>query len=240
MRWIEQGIYWPRFSIHSWNGDGSASARRGCIPEILGAVRGALNWRERLVPLLYTLLWRAHVRHEPLLRPLFHDFPGQAGSYEEHGQFMLGPGLLVAPVVEQGALSGAFGCPKQKAAGIASAPASISLAARPELPPRLAPRPPSCARARSCRWGHRHPGPKGRLPCGFSRSLAGRRRPNSSTTMAKATWIAPTRRAGCTSPPMAGAGGTPNRGNLRRAHNARGRTSALRMRQAALRRHARQ
>jgi alpha-glucosidase len=104
MRWIEQGIYWPRFSIHSWNGDGSAS-EPWMYPEILGAVRGALNWRERLVPLLYTLLWRAHVHHEPLLRPLFHDFPGQAGSYEEHGQFMLGPGLLVAPVVEQGALS---------------------------------------------------------------------------------------------------------------------------------------
>ncbi len=25
MRWIEQGIYWPRFTIHSWNGDGSAN-----------------------------------------------------------------------------------------------------------------------------------------------------------------------------------------------------------------------
>ena len=72
-------------------------------PEILPAVRDALNWRERLAPLLYTLLWRAHVHHEPILRPLFYSFPGQAGSYEEHGQFMLGPDLLVAPVLEPGA-----------------------------------------------------------------------------------------------------------------------------------------
>lgn len=104
LRWIEQGIYWPRFSIHSWNGDGSAT-EPWMYPEIMGAVREALNWRERLVPLLYTLLWRAHAYHEPVLRPLFHDFPGQAGSYEEHDEFMLGRDLLAAPVVRPGAVS---------------------------------------------------------------------------------------------------------------------------------------
>ncbi len=102
MRWIEQGIYWPRFSIHSWNDDGSAN-EPWMYPDILGEVRAALQWRERLAPLLYSLLWRAHTYHEPVLRPLFHDFPGQAGAYLEHGQFMLGPHLLVAPVAERGA-----------------------------------------------------------------------------------------------------------------------------------------
>ncbi|MGO8954807.1 MAG: TIM-barrel domain-containing protein [Rhodomicrobium sp.] len=104
LRWIEQGIYWPRFSIHSWNDDGSAS-EPWMYPEILGAVREALNWRERLIPLLYTLLWRAHAHYEPVLRPLFYDFADQAGSYEEHDAFMLGRDLLVAPVVERGAVS---------------------------------------------------------------------------------------------------------------------------------------
>ncbi len=104
MRWIEQGIYWPRFSIHSWKDGGSAS-EPWMYPEILGPVREALNWRERLVPLLYTLLWRAHAQHEAVLRPLFYDFPGQADGYEEHDAFMLGRDLLVAPVVEEGAMS---------------------------------------------------------------------------------------------------------------------------------------
>jgi alpha-glucosidase len=36
---------------------------------------------------------------------LFYDFPGQAGSYEEQDAFMLGRDLLVAPVVERGAIS---------------------------------------------------------------------------------------------------------------------------------------
>jgi alpha-glucosidase len=102
MRWIEQGIYWPRFSIHSWKEDGTAN-EPWMYPELVSLVREALNWRERLVPLLYTLLWRAHAHHEPVLRPMFYDFPGQASCYEENDQFMLGRDLLVAPIVERGA-----------------------------------------------------------------------------------------------------------------------------------------
>jgi alpha-glucosidase len=102
MRWIEQGLYWPRFSIHSWKDDGSAN-EPWMYPELLPQVRAALHRRERLIPLLYTLLWRAHARHEPILRPLFYDFPEQAESYEEQDAFMAGGDLLVAPVVDEGA-----------------------------------------------------------------------------------------------------------------------------------------
>ncbi len=102
MRWIEQGIYWPRFTIHSWNDDGSAS-EPWMYPQLLPMVRAAFAWRERLVPLLYTLLWRAHAHHEPILRPLFYDFPGAPEAYAEEDSFMLGPDLLVAPVLDPGA-----------------------------------------------------------------------------------------------------------------------------------------
>lgn len=101
MRWIEQGIYWPRFTIHSWNDDGSAN-EPWMYPELLPLIRKAMHWRERLIPLLYTLLWRAHVYHEPILRPLFVEFPDQPQSYVEEDCFMLGPSLLVAPVLDRG------------------------------------------------------------------------------------------------------------------------------------------
>jgi alpha-glucosidase len=111
MRWIEQGIYWPRFTIHSWNDDGSAN-EPWMYPEILPLVRAAMDWRERLVPLLYTLMWRAHAHHEPILRPLFFDFPDEAESYEESDAFMLGRDLLVAPVVEAGEVCRSVWLPK--------------------------------------------------------------------------------------------------------------------------------
>ncbi len=111
MRWIEQGIYWPRFSIHSWNDDGSAS-EPWMYPEILPLVRAAFAWREKLVPLLYSLMWRAHAHHEPILRPLFFDFPDEAESYDEQDVFMVGRDLLVAPVVEPGVASRSVWLPK--------------------------------------------------------------------------------------------------------------------------------
>jgi alpha-glucosidase len=111
MRWIEQGIYWPRFTIHSWNDDGGVS-EPWMYPEILPLVRAAMAWRERLVPLFYALMWRAHAHHEPILRPLFFDFPGEAESYEENDAFMLGPDMLVAPIVECGATGRTVFLPK--------------------------------------------------------------------------------------------------------------------------------
>jgi alpha-D-xyloside xylohydrolase len=39
------------------------------------------------------------------MRPLFVDFPGDAVCYAIEDQFMFGPDVLVAPVIEQGARS---------------------------------------------------------------------------------------------------------------------------------------
>ncbi|WP_324133496.1 TIM-barrel domain-containing protein [Bosea sp. (in: a-proteobacteria)] len=102
LRWIEQGIFWPRFTIHSWNDDGSAN-EPWMYPELLPQIRTCLAFRERLTPLFYDLLWRMHRDHEPILRPLTLDFPDQADSYTAEDAFLLGERLLVAPVLDKGA-----------------------------------------------------------------------------------------------------------------------------------------
>lgn len=102
LRWIEQGIFWPRFTIHSWNDDGSAN-EPWMYPELLPQIRDCLALRERLTPLLYDLLWRSHRDHAPILRPLFLDFPEQPESYDQQDCFLLGESLLVAPVLDRGA-----------------------------------------------------------------------------------------------------------------------------------------
>lgn len=101
VRWVEQGIFWPRFSIHSWNDDQSAN-EPWMYPEVLPEIRAALALRERLVPYLYTLLYRAHAEHEAVLSPLFLQWPDDAACYAEEDAFLLGPGMLVAPVLDQG------------------------------------------------------------------------------------------------------------------------------------------
>ena len=55
------------------------------------------------MPYLYTQMWRASRENEPVVRPLFYDFPDDRSALDVQDSFMLGPDILVAPVLEEGA-----------------------------------------------------------------------------------------------------------------------------------------
>ena len=99
LRWIQCGIFMPRFSIHSWNDDQSVN-EPWMYPEITSYVRDLIKLRYRLIPYLYDLTWRAHRDYAPIIRPTFHDFPDDEKCYAECDDMLLGESLLVAPVVE--------------------------------------------------------------------------------------------------------------------------------------------
>jgi alpha-glucosidase len=101
VRWVQNGIFHPRFTIHSWNDDGTINVP-WMYPEVLPLVRAQFEFRYRLMPYLYTLLYRASECNEPIIRPTFYDFENDANTFEENDDFMLGPFLLVASVVEKG------------------------------------------------------------------------------------------------------------------------------------------
>lgn len=101
VRWVQFGVFMPRFSIHSWNDDGTVN-EPWMHPEATPFVRDLIKLRYRLIPYLYDLLFRHHRDFEPIVRPLFHDFPGDPEAWADGDDFLLGPALLVAPVVEPG------------------------------------------------------------------------------------------------------------------------------------------
>ncbi|TCD13358.1 TIM-barrel domain-containing protein [Oricola cellulosilytica] len=102
LRWVQNGIFHPRFTIHSWNADNSAT-EPWTHPEVTPLVAAAVRLRYRLLPYLYTCLWRAAAAQEPILRPLFLDHEDDPASFADSDEFLLGPDLLVATVVEAGA-----------------------------------------------------------------------------------------------------------------------------------------
>jgi alpha-glucosidase len=61
-----------------------------------------MRLRQRLVPYLSTLLQRYRDAYEPVMRPLFHDFPDDPDAWAETDDFLLGDAILVAPVTEPG------------------------------------------------------------------------------------------------------------------------------------------
>ena len=102
VRWVQSCALLPRFTIHSWNEDGSVT-EPWSHPEATALVRDALRLRYELLPHLYTLLWRAHIDGTPIVRPRFAAFADDPEAYDECDDFLVGDDLLVAPVVAPGA-----------------------------------------------------------------------------------------------------------------------------------------
>ena len=101
LRWVQHGIFLPRFSIHSWNDDKTVN-EPWMYPEVTPQVRALIRLRYRLMPYLYDLVWRYHSAYEPIIRPTYHDFPEDTRCLEENDDMLLGAKLLVASVVEPG------------------------------------------------------------------------------------------------------------------------------------------
>jgi alpha-glucosidase len=101
LRWIQAGIFMPRFSIHSWNDDGTAN-EAWMYPEILPAVSRLMALRERLVSLFAAAARKYHDAYVPMFAPLWLHFPADPRAWQDGEEHLLGADVLVAPVVEPG------------------------------------------------------------------------------------------------------------------------------------------
>ena len=101
LRWIQNGIFQPRFSIHSTNTDNSVT-EPWMYSGLKEMVRDAIQFRYRLAPYYYSLMVRAHETGLPILEPMCSAFQSDPACYNEGVDFMAGDSLLVANVVEKG------------------------------------------------------------------------------------------------------------------------------------------
>ncbi len=102
VRWVQAGVLMPRFSIHSWNDDRTVN-EPWMYPDALPAIQALMRLRQRLVPFFYDLLLRHHADYAPMVLPTWAAFPEDRRCWEESDEHLLGPNLLAAPVMEQGA-----------------------------------------------------------------------------------------------------------------------------------------
>lgn len=111
LRWVQACSLNPRMVMNSWKA-GNVSNLPWMHPEVTEAVTQAIRLRYRLLPYLWQCFEAASQKHEPIIRPTFFNFPNDAHCLEDCDDFMLGDSLLVAPVVEQGALQRRVYLPK--------------------------------------------------------------------------------------------------------------------------------
>ncbi|HUT52844.1 MAG TPA: TIM-barrel domain-containing protein [bacterium] len=102
-RWIEQGVFYPFCRTHTAYGT-PPQEPWSYGPEVTAISRDAIALRYELMPYIYSLFEESTRTNWPIIRPMVFEFPDDDKVTNMSDQFMLGPSLLVAPVVEKGAV----------------------------------------------------------------------------------------------------------------------------------------
>ena len=97
IRWAQASALMPllQFSIGPWHFD----------DETVRLVREASRLHLRFAPLIVALAKQAPKTGEPILAPLWYHHPKDAATFDINDQFLIGTDLLVAPVLQKGAVS---------------------------------------------------------------------------------------------------------------------------------------
>ncbi|HTK10944.1 MAG TPA: TIM-barrel domain-containing protein, partial [Ktedonobacteraceae bacterium] len=115
VRWFQYAVFCPVFRLHGYRLE-SESAEQMLVSgasneawsfgdEAYEIIKDLLFLRERLRPYVEAQMHIAHEKGLPPMRPLFFDFPEDKKSAEIDDQFLFGPDILVAPILEEGARS---------------------------------------------------------------------------------------------------------------------------------------
>ncbi len=108
LRWIAYGVFTPRFTLHSWNPDGS-STMPWLYPELKEKVMKLFALRKKLLPYLYSEAMNAVENYHPLIYPVFLKCP----DYDEEADaFFCGSSILSVPIFDKGSKKVTVDLPK--------------------------------------------------------------------------------------------------------------------------------
>jgi alpha-D-xyloside xylohydrolase len=114
VRWFQYGAFCPLFRLHGFREPqlplgpemtGGPNEVWSYGPEALELIERTLRLRERLRRYLLAQMRVAHERGLPPMRPVFVDFPADEAAWDVDDEFLLGPDVLVAPILAAGSRS---------------------------------------------------------------------------------------------------------------------------------------
>lgn len=100
-RWVQLGVFSPVLRLHSCNIRWMSKEPWRYRHEADVAMRASLQLRHRLVPYIYSSMMGSdhHQHHEPLVQPMYWEFPTRNVAYRFPNQYRFGSCLVVNPVV---------------------------------------------------------------------------------------------------------------------------------------------
>lgn len=120
VRWFQWGAFCPVMRLHGdreprqpqYGTTGGATCRSGAANEVWSygeevyeICKKYLEMREQMRDYTRSLMEEAHEKGTPVMRPLFYEFPEDERAWEVEDQYCYGSEVLVAPVLEAGAVS---------------------------------------------------------------------------------------------------------------------------------------
>uniref|UniRef100_A0A8C2XB07 Glucosidase II alpha subunit n=1 Tax=Cyclopterus lumpus TaxID=8103 RepID=A0A8C2XB07_CYCLU len=102
VRWYQTGAYQPFFRAHAHL---DTPRREPWLfgPENTALIREAVRQRYTLLPYWYQQFYHSHRTGQPIMRPLWVEYPQDPATFALDDEFLIGRDLLVHPVTEEGA-----------------------------------------------------------------------------------------------------------------------------------------
>lgn len=129
VRWFQWAAFCPVMRLHGdreprqpqLGNSGGSHCRSGAAnevwsygDEVYDICRTYLGLREKMRVYVRDLMKAAHEHGDPLMRPLFYDFPEDGKAWEIEDEYMFGSKYLVAPVLKAGKTESTVYLPKTK------------------------------------------------------------------------------------------------------------------------------
>lgn len=117
VRWFQWGAFCPVFRLHGdreprqpqYGNSGGAPCRSGAAnevwsygEEVFEICKTYINLREKMREYVRSVMAEASRHGDPVIRPLFYEFPHDARSWAVETEYMFGSRYLVAPVMRAG------------------------------------------------------------------------------------------------------------------------------------------
>jgi len=103
-RWMQLGNFYP-FSRNHNTYNGAPQEPYVFGEQVLNISIASINLKYTLLPHYYTLFHIAHTQGNPVVRPLFFEYPTDVNTVAIDQQFLLGTHIMVSPVLVQDAVT---------------------------------------------------------------------------------------------------------------------------------------
>ncbi len=100
VRWFQTGVFTPMMRSHGTDIEREIYNFGSAGEPVYDAIAEAIRLRYRLLPYIYSTAWMVTDGDYSFMRPLMMDFPADKAGWNRADEYMFGPALLVAPVLE--------------------------------------------------------------------------------------------------------------------------------------------